>query len=101
MDNTFENNPNLKEYFQTSDGEKFYTKNMAENHARDLKDRSVTTVSRPADKEVKETAADIIAKAPEMDLETAEEYLETENALEKPRKTVVEALEARISELEN
>lgn len=100
MDNTFENNPNLKEYFQTSDGEKFYTKNMAENHARDLKDRSVTMVGRPAEQEARESAKDIIAKVPEMDLETAQEYLDAE--IEgSPRKTVTDALIARISELEN
>lgn len=36
MKNIFETNPSLKEYFETSDGRKFYTKNAAENHARTL-----------------------------------------------------------------
>ena len=46
-------------------------------------------------------AKEIIAKSVEMDLETVQKYLKAENELEAPRKTVLEALTARISELEN
>ena len=49
----------------------------------------------------KESFADIIAKAPEMDLETLVQYIDAENLLPKPRKSVVEALAARLDELEN
>ena len=101
MDNLFKDKPELQEYFETSDGTKFYTENMAKNHARDLEDKKVTHVTRPEEESAKETAADIIAKAPEMDLDTANEYLDAETSLAKPRKSVVEALENRINELEN
>lgn len=100
MDNFFKDKPELQEYFETSDGTKFYTENLAKNHARDLEDKKVTHVERPAE-EAKESAADIIAKAAEMDKETADEYLDAETSLEKPRKSVVAALEKRINELEN
>lgn len=96
----FENNPNITEYFETSDGSKFYTENLAKNHARDLKDKAIKTVERPEEKVEKISAADIIELAPEMDIDEATEYLENENGLDKPRKTVVEALTSRIEELE-
>jgi len=32
----------MSKYFQTSDGEQFYTENHAYNHARSLKDKTVT-----------------------------------------------------------
>ena len=32
----------MSKYFKTSDGEEFYTENHAYNHARSLKDKSVT-----------------------------------------------------------
>lgn len=53
MDKTFEQYPNLKEYFTTSDGEKFYNDNSAQLHARTLKDKAVQKVERPAGKVVK------------------------------------------------
>ncbi|KMQ70237.1 hypothetical protein [Chryseobacterium koreense] len=100
MDNIFKEKPTLQEYFATSDGTKFYTESMAKNHSKTLEDKTVTHVVRPAEESAKETAADIIAKAPEMDLETANDYLDSETSLEKPRKSVVQALEKRIEELE-
>lgn len=103
MNNTFfKDHPNVNEYFETSDGHKFYTENLAKNHAfstKTLADKSITHVSRPAESEVKETATDIVAKAAEMDIETAQDYLDNENAADKPRKTVVDALTKRIDEL--
>ncbi|MEG2078322.1 MAG: hypothetical protein RSA74_14700 [Chryseobacterium sp.] len=93
----------MSEYFETSDGEQFFKEDPAKLHARSLKDQKVKTVSRPDETEVSktETAKDIVVKSVEMDLETAREYLATEEALEAPRKTVVEALQKRIAEIEN
>lgn len=104
MDEIFKNNPDLHEYYETSDGQKFYTENLARNHARSLDKNEVQHVTRNGgeEQEVKPLkAADIIAQAPEMDLDTACDYLDAELALEKPRKTVVEALKNRITEIEN
>ena len=98
---TFKNNPDLKEYFETSDGTQFYKEDLAKNHARDLEDKTVKSVSRNEEKdEIKMTAPEIVAMIPEMDLETANSYLDAESLLSKPRKTVVEALETHIESLE-
>lgn len=40
----FEQNPNLKKVYCTSDGTPFYQENDAKNHAKTLKDKSVETV---------------------------------------------------------
>ena len=97
---TFKNNPDLKEYFETSDGQKFYKEDLAKNHARSLDDKGVTHVFRDQTIEAdRETAKEILAKVPEMDLETAQDYLDTE-ITDSPRKSVVAALEKRIAELE-
>lgn len=101
MDNIFNEKPNLQEYFATSDGTKFYTETMAKNHAKTLEDKEVAHVTRPAEDDAVETAKEIIKKAAEMDLETANDYLDAETSLENPRKSVVAALEKRIEELEN
>ena len=105
---TFKDNPELQEYFETSDGTAFYKEDLAKNHARNLEDKSVKPVFRKEGKTAKgndegqkETFADIIAKAPEMDLETLVQYIDAENLLPKPRKSVVDALAARLDELEN
>jgi hypothetical protein len=45
----FEQNPDLKEVFQTVDGELFYTDNAAKNHARTLEDKTVEHFTRPAE----------------------------------------------------
>lgn len=42
----FKANPNLDLYYQTSDGEPFFTENAAHNHAKSLKNKSVTPVYR-------------------------------------------------------
>lgn len=101
MSNVFERYPNLEKYFQTSDGEKFFTESPAYNHAKTLDNKKVETVERKAAEEKPKTAAEIIAMVPDMDFETAEATLDAENSAEKPRKSVVEALEKRIAELEN
>lgn len=100
MSDVFTDNPNMKSYFQTSDGTKFYDENSAKNHGKTLQDQSVEEVKRPAETEDSKsnTAKDIIAMAPEMTLEDAQEYLDTENQSEKPRATVIAALEKRIND---
>lgn len=97
---TFKNNPDLQELFVTSDGTEFYKEDTAKNHARTLEDKSVNSVSRPEEKEVQLTAAEIIASIPEMDMDQATFSLTAEQLLAKPRKSVVEALTAHLAELE-
>lgn len=41
----FEQNPQLKKCFGTSDGELFYTEDDAKNHSKSLDDKSVETIS--------------------------------------------------------
>ena len=40
----FEANPSLDCYFETADGGAFFTENAANNHAKTLKDKTVTSV---------------------------------------------------------
>ena len=102
MDKIFKEHEHLDVCFQTSDGVYFYTEDTAKNHAKKLDNKKVKKLEREEEKQSeKETFADIIAKAPEMDLDTVNKYLDAENALEKPRKSVLEALKKRIIELEN
>lgn len=103
MKSLFEQYPNMSEYFETSDGEKFFKEEPAKSHGKTLKDKTVKTVLRPEEKEDQkpESAKEIIAKSVEMDLEDAKEHLAIEEVSEAPRKTVVDALQKRISELEN
>lgn len=112
MSELFKQYPNMSEYFETSDGQKFFKEDPAKVHGRTLKDKSVKTVTRPEETEEKsheikgtegkteapETAQSIILKVPTMDLETAKTALENENELEFPRKTVQAALTKKISE---
>lgn len=42
----FKDNPHLNRYFETTDGQKFYTKNSAELHAKDLKEKEVKEFKR-------------------------------------------------------
>lgn len=96
----FKDSPDLQEYFETSDRQRFYKEDLAKNHARSLEDKTVTTVFRDAQDEARETAKDILAKIPQMDMETAVQYLDAEEKNE-PRKSVVAALTKRIAELQN
>lgn len=108
MSDLFNQYPKMSEYFQTSDGQKFFKEDTAKLHAKSLEDKNIKKVERPSkskatvqDETKTETAKDIVAKSAEMDLATAQDYLATEEALEAPRKTVVEALQKRIAELQN
>jgi len=61
MNQVFKNHPDLTEFFQTSDGQAFYTENAARTHARTLKNKTVVLVqksdqpeeTKPAGKTVK------------------------------------------------
>jgi len=101
VSNLFEQYPKMSEYFETSDGEKFFKEDTAKLHAKSLEDKNVKTVSRPTESPKATTAEAILKLVDEMDLETANDYLSAENALAKPRKSVVDALKAQIAELEN
>lgn len=58
----FETNPNLKECWKTTDGQHFYTKNAAQNHAATLTDKSVEHMTRPVDSESTEGGKEISIK---------------------------------------
>lgn len=100
MSDVFDRYPNMKSYFQTSDGEQFFTEDSARNYAKSLENPKVTEVERPAENKKATKAEDILKLIPDMDLESANEYLTAENALKSPRKSVVEALSAKVAELE-
>lgn len=108
MSDLFKQYPEMSEYYQTSDGTPFFKEETANTHARTLKDKRVKTVYRPDEPENEndedlpktETAKEIIAKLAEMNLESAQDYLAAEESLEAPRKTVVDAIQKRIAELQ-
>ncbi|TWI22196.1 hypothetical protein [Sphingobacterium siyangense] len=49
MNKHFKNNPDLLEYFETSDGQAFYKKQDAKNYAKGLTDKSVSKVERTSE----------------------------------------------------
>lgn len=113
MSNIFKQYPGMDSYFETSDGEKFFTENAAVMHSKLLKEKGVTEVFRnkqiTADEDApaldiepakQESVKDITAKIPTMDLEALEAYLAAENVSEMPRATLVKALQKRIAELQ-
>lgn len=82
MDQVFKENPNLKEYFKTSDGTPFYSQNAAQNHAKKLEDKTITPVVRPAGKVIdlgaekpfkKMTKEELTAKAILLGIEVKDE----------------------------
>lgn len=48
----FDENPNLDEVYETTDGNQFFTRNAAENHAKTLKAKTVKRIVRPDAKNV-------------------------------------------------
>ena len=58
MKNFFKNNPEATEVYTTTDGNMFFTRNAAENHAKTLEDRKVTREVNPRTKEVAVVDAD-------------------------------------------
>lgn len=99
-ENIFNQYPNLEEYFETSDGQKFFKETAAKTHARTLEDKSVNKVKR-TDAKKPQSSTDILALVSSMDLETAQKYLKQEKELETPRITILKALEGKINKLQN
>ncbi|NJB83620.1 hypothetical protein [Wenyingzhuangia aestuarii] len=97
----FQEHKNLKEYHETSDGNRFFDVLVAKNHAKGLKEKEVKSYKREdhkpekKEKEVKLTAEDR-AKAVEVleTIEAVEDALKDEKA-----KTVLAAGAKRIEEL--
>lgn len=50
MDDVFKRNPDLKKYYETVDGTKFYKEDAARAHAKTLESDKVVTVDRPLKK---------------------------------------------------
>lgn len=101
--NVFKAHPNLKSYFQTSDGVKFFTAHDAKTHARSLDDKSVEEVKRGSSKDNKtakskpEPSSFEKAKLRIDAIGALETVEEVEKALEgETAKTVREAGEKRI-----
>ena len=101
MSNTFKLYPTLMVLFLTSDGTEFFKEETANEHARKLKDKSVETVHRPEESNLSTKADEILKLVPDMELDEVNEYLAAENALKKPRQSVLDALTAKVAELEN
>ena len=96
--NIFEQYPNLEEYFETCDGQKFFKEAAAKTHARTLEDKEVKKVLKKDFKVVSKPKTFDIKKA---GLEELKALLEKEKSEKKPNAKEIEALEKRITELEN
>ena len=68
----FEANPSLDCYFETTDGEAFFTENAANNHALSLKDRTVVAVQNTNPSIDETTPADANADAKVEELKSLE-----------------------------
>jgi len=55
MEKVFKKNPGLKECYKTADGKCFYQENHAKNHAKNLDDKNVQHITRPAGSDEKES----------------------------------------------
>lgn len=87
----FEANTQLKKVFATADGQVFYTENDAQNHAKNLEDKSVETVLNPDFLEV--TAPENVSDAVDVLAESEEkEELEKEDV---PQETPVKKLDTK------
>lgn len=62
----------MSKYFKTSDGEEFYTENHAYNHARSLKDKTVT----PPDVAVEESEDEVTEVAVNLSKMTKKQLIE-------------------------
>ena len=114
MNKTFKQHKNLKEYWETSDGTKFFVDGDARNHAKTLTDKNVKHVKRDAEKAAEEPEnEDQDKKNSPLDQNTKKvsEYLATVETVEEldellaleeadqDRKGVKTAIEARKEEL--
>lgn len=94
----FEQYPNLEEYFETSDGQKFFKETAAKTHARTLADKEVKKVLK---KDFKEASKPKTIPIKKVGLEELKALLEKEKSEKKPNAKEIEALEKRIAEFEN
>lgn len=99
MNNIFKQHPDLAEYFETSDGEKFYKEDLAKNHVRTLalKDAAIKIVLRPDENQ---SRAEVISLVPHMKQELVAEYLNAENDADEPNAEFIEALTNRNAQLQ-
>lgn len=98
-DRIFKQNPDLKEYHKTSDGQAFYTADAARSHAKTLADKTVTHVVRS-----EEPQPEPKPTAPEKTLPGRDELIAryTELYGKAPAKNAKdETIQARIEEKEN
>lgn len=73
MKNFFKNNPEANEVYTTADGNMFFTRNAAENHAKTLEDRTVTREVNPRSKDVAVVDVDDPAVASVGTIQTGED----------------------------
>ncbi len=97
-ENIFEQYPNLEEYFETSDGQKFFKETAANTHSRTLEDKEVKRVLK---KDFKEALKPKTIPIKKVELEELKALLEKEKSEKTPNTERIEALEKSIAELEN
>jgi|GEM_PF-4441547 len=86
--------------YTTADGQKFVTENYAKLHAASLSNKSVTKSGGNTQPKLLTKADQIIAFATEStDQDALVVYLEAETSLKKPRVSVIDAIEGRLTEL--
>lgn len=97
-ENIFEQYPNLEEYFETSDEQKFFKETAANTHSRTLEDKEVKRVLK---KDFKEALKPKTIPIKKVELEELKALLEKEKSEKIPNIERIEALEKSIAELEN
>lgn len=114
MEKVFQEHPALKECYKTSDGQCFFTKNAAENHAKTLEVKKVEHLERPSEATTSPTSepdpkADEIKAVKKLNKEpliayAKEHFPEIEIAEEDNKETVLnkvlEAIEAKYATIE-
>jgi hypothetical protein len=95
-------NKDVKEVYVTVDSQVFTSKNYASLHARSLKKGKQTyeTVTAVKEQDLLTNSKEIIALLEDTtDLQVVEKYAAAEKALPKPRKTVLETIDAKTEDL--
>lgn len=96
----FDHQPSLQEYFETSDGKKFYSHNAATNHAATLANKAVKNFKREeVSKEAKEDSSVQEAKTEASEKEAQEAEAKAKE-VSKEAKEDSSAQEAKASEKE-
>ncbi len=83
----------MSEFFTTSDGEQFYTENHAYNHARSLKDKTVTPPTMVAEKE-EESDTTPVVELSKMTKKELIQFAEISEIKINPKDTNAEIIEA-------